>query len=248
MQLFSLFLMVFLSSFLFASQDIKNSDWGYSGEISPQYWGDLKDEYSLCKDGKNQSPINISNPVEAELSDLFQNYPHTALNVTNNGHTIVVNFPDKNELKIDNKVFKLKQFHFHTPSENQIDGKNFPMEIHFVHMSKDKELAVIAVMVKDGKNSATLNKIIKNMPKKSGEKNSLKDFKLNALDLLPKEKDYYRFSGSLTTPPCSEGVRWFVLKDPIEASKEQLVTFNNIMGNNNRPIQPLYARKVLEID
>ena len=234
------------SSMLIASEG--GAHWGYGQESGPAHWGDLKPEYSMCKDGKNQSPINITSAVESELKDLSLEYPNTATEVINNGHTVQVNFPAGNVLKIDGKEFELKQFHFHTPSENQIDGKNFPMEAHLVHANKDGALAVIAVMIDEGKSNATLDKIINNMPKKAGDKNSLKDSKLNALDLLPKEKDYYRFSGSLTTPPCSEGVRWFVLKEPIKASKEQLVSFTNVLGKNNRPVQPLNARKVLEID
>jgi carbonic anhydrase len=147
------------------------------------------------------------------------------------------------KLYIDRKEFQLLQFHFHTPSENTINGKYFPMEAHFVHSTKEKELAVVAVMFKIGKENPTLKKLIEKMPKKVNDTSVVH---IKAQDLLPKSLEYYRFNGSLTTPPCTEGVRWFVLKEPLEISKEQLEAFESVMGKNNRPLQSINARIILK--
>ena len=146
---------------------------------------------------------------------------------------------------VDGKKFELKQFHFHTPSENTINGKHFPMEAHLVHLNKNGEIAVIGIMFKIGKENKALKKFQNKISNKLNHKNKITSY-LNPEELLPKTKDYYRFNGSLTTPPCSEGVRWFVFKDAVEMSKEQLKLFSNIMGKNNRPTQPINARKVLQ--
>jgi len=226
---------------LFAS----DGTWGYSGDIGPSHWGDLKSEYQMCKIGKNQSPINITNEIKANLKPLKIEYNVKAYEFVNNGHTLKAKMKKGGKLYIDNKEFKLIQFHFHTPSENTIEGKFFPMEAHFVHASKDGELAVVSVMFQNGKYNATMQKLINNIPKHLDYKNICKT-NLKAKDLLPKNLDYYRFNGSLTTPPCSEGVRWFVLKTPVEMSPAQIKEFEKVMGKNNRPIQPINARVILK--
>ncbi|WP_200762632.1 carbonic anhydrase [Nitrosophilus alvini] len=223
-----------------------SAHWGYSGHEGPEHWGDLSPDYRICKDGKNQSPVDLTGFIEAELPPLKLEYEAVATTVVNNGHTVKVNFGEGSELKVDGKEFELKQYHFHTPSENTIEGKYYPMEAHFVHASDKGELAVISVMIKEGKANPSLQAIVDNMPAHTGDKNSLKKYKLNAADLLPANKDYYRFNGSLTTPPCSEGVRWLVMKEPVEASKEQLKAFEKVMGKNNRPLQPINARVILK--
>jgi carbonic anhydrase len=223
--------------------------WSYSGHEGPEYWGDLSDKFKMCKIGKNQSPINIksSDIIEAQnLAPITFEYSAEASNVINNGHTIKVNFGEGSKIEIDGKNFYLKQFHFHTPSENAIEGKLFPMEAHLVHVSKKGEIAVVGVMFEVGTQNKTLEKIIAHMPTKVGEKKTLSITHLNAYELLPENKNYYRFNGSLTTPPCSEGVRWFVLKTPVTISKEQLDKFSEVMGKNNRPLQNINARKILK--
>jgi carbonic anhydrase len=200
----------------------------------------------MCKIGKNQSPVNITNEVKASLTPLKVNYDVKAYEFLNNGHTLKAKMKKGGELYIDGKEFKLLQFHFHTPSENTIEGKYFPMEAHFVHASKDGELAVVSVMFKNGKYNATMQKLIDNMPKHAGDYKNICKANIKAKDLLPKNLDYYRFNGSLTTPPCTEGVRWFVLKTPVEMSESQIKEFEKIMGKNNRPTQPLNARVILK--
>ncbi|WP_457608120.1 carbonic anhydrase [Nitratifractor sp.] len=218
--------------------------WGYSGKTGPKYWGDLDPKFAMCKLGKNQSPVDITGTVKAELKPLNIDYRSEASEVLNNGHTVKVNFKPGGTLEVDGKRFALLQYHFHTPSETAIDGKLYPMEAHLVHADKDGNLAVVSVMFKVGATNADLDKILKKMPKKKGEKYSLASG-LGAETLLPKIRSYYRFSGSLTTPPCSEDVRWFVMSEPVELSKEQLRDFEAVMGKNNRPVQPINARLII---
>jgi carbonic anhydrase len=165
--------------------------------------------------------------------------------VVNNGHTVKVVTAGKSYIEVDGKRFYLLQFHFHAPSEHTVNGKHYPFEAHFVHADQKGNLAVVAVLFKVGKKNPTLERILQYTPTEVGKKNYL-TVKVNPALLLPQEKDYYYYSGSLTTPPCSEGVRWFVMKTPMEMSKEQLQKFEEIFGvPNNRPVQPLNARKVL---
>jgi carbonic anhydrase len=222
--------------------------WGYTGKYSPEHWGDISPETHMCKAGKNQSPINITKSVgvDAELEAIGFHYKSAAHEVLNNGHTIQVNVEGGSFITVDGIDFELKQFHFHTPSENTLEGQSFPLEAHFVHAAKDGSLAVVAVLFKEGKENAILSKVWHAMPHKAGasKKMQIGAKELNAF--LPKERDYFRFEGSLTTPPCSEGVRWLVLKEQEEASKEQVAKFLHVMHHpNNRPVQPIGARRVI---
>jgi len=220
--------------------------WSYDGNTGPAHWGDLNEAFHMCKEGENQSPIDLNGFIEAELPSISLDYKATATTDVNNGHTVKIDFGEGSSFSIDGKTFALKQYHFHTPSENTINGKHFPMEAHFVHASNKGELAVIAVMFVEGKENKSLQTIIDHMPQHVGDKQDLSTTKLNAIDLLPANKDYYRFNGSLTTPPCSEGVRWIVMKTPVEASKAQLEAFSKVLGKNNRPVQPVEARPILK--
>ena len=228
-----------------------HGEWGYSGEGDPAHWGDLKPEFFMCRDGKNQSPINIeeSDVISANgLKDINFHYTTGATEAVNNGHTIKVSVAPGSYIEVDKIQFELKQFHFHSPSENQINGKNFPLEAHFVHVSKDGEIAVIAVMFEEAKENIILKKICNKI---FSDIHHVTTCGLTAKDInsiLPTNKTYDRFEGSLTTPPCSEGVRWLVLREFSHVSSEQAKKFVNVMmkGRNNRPVQPLNARKVLK--
>ncbi len=227
-----------------ATKQVKShkAHWGYKGEGKPSKWGALSSEYKECGIGLNQSPIDLTNALSTNLPPLVLNYQGESKDIIDNGHTIEVEMASGNSLKMDGKEFELKQFHFHSPSENHIDGKSYPLEAHFVNVDKDGEIAVVALMFQEGAKNSVLENIWQKMPSKEGEKNSL-ELKNIANALLPNDKSYYRFNGSLTTPPCSEGVRWYVLKTPVTASKEQIAKFHNVMGvDNNRPIQPINAR------
>ncbi|MGW8180242.1 MAG: carbonic anhydrase, partial [bacterium] len=218
--------------------------WGYSGHGGPEHWGELDAQYEMCAKGKNQSPINLTGFIEAELEPLQLSYSGGATEILNNGHSIQVNYAPGSILTVDGKSFVLKQFHFHAPSENQIDGRTYPMEVHLVHADKDGNLAVIGIMMDLGEANPIISELWKKMPEKEGDTFPLASG-LDAKGLLPKSKDYYRYDGSLTTPPCTEGVRWIVMKEPVSVSREQAESFEHIMHHpNNRPVQPLNARIV----
>jgi carbonic anhydrase len=224
----------------------QNTHWSYSGHEGPAYWGSLDPKYSICATGVNQSPIDLTKFIDSDLSPLGLAYKSGGYEVINNGHTIQVNYQPGSSLAIDGYIYNLKQFHFHSPSENHINGKSYPMEAHLVHADKDGNLAVIGVMFEEGDENKTLKEIGWKKPFITGSKKEL-PFNVSADDILPANQDYYRFNGSLTTPPCSEGVLWLVMKQPITASKEQIVQFSNIMQQStNRPIQSINARAVLE--
>jgi len=224
--------------------------WGYTGHTGPENWGDLDSKYTMCKVGVSQSPINIANKVTVATGDLAPikfHYRTGASDVVNNGHTVQVNVKDGSFINIDGIKFSLKQFHFHTPSENQIEGKNFPLEAHFVHASDDGKLAVVSVMFEDGKENPILKKIWNKMPHHVGKSASCGLTAKVINDILPTNREYYRFNGSLTTPPCSEGVRWFVMKDYSHISTAQTKEFLELFHHaNNRPVQAINARKVMK--
>lgn len=218
--------------------------WDYSGEAGPQNWAKLTPEFHSCA-GQNQSPVNLDGFIEAELEPLKVSYKAGATEVMNNGHTVQVAYDPGSTLTLDGKTFQLIQFHFHMPSENQIKGLSYPLEGHLVHSDEQGNLAVLAVMFREGERNATLASLW-DTPPAEGQKQAVSPH-LNIRDMLPADLDYYRFNGSLTTPPCSEGVRWLVLKQPIVASHTQIEALTKSVGHaNNRPLQPLNARAILQ--
>jgi len=220
--------------------------WGYTGHTSPEQWGELSPEYQLCASGKNQAPIDLHALIEADLKPLGITYRPGGEEVVNNGHSIQVNYQPGSTLDVDGHVFELKQFHFHTPSENTIEGESYPMEMHLVHLDESGNIAVIGVMFEEGAENAELAKAWSVMPKQADQKAAPEET-LNAAALLPESRDYYRFNGSLTTPPCTEGVTWIVMKEPLTVSPEQVDAFAHVMHHpNNRPVQPVNARPVLK--
>lgn len=220
--------------------------WTYEGKEGPENWGKLSPEFATCDAGRNQSPINIEGSVHAAIKSLkaIQKFP--AKDILNNGHTVQINFKEGNMLALDNAAFQMKQVHFHAPSENTIKGKSFPLEAHFVHADSKGNLAVIGVMYTEGKANPALDKLWEQLPTEKSEPTTLKN-RVIPSELIPESKGYYRFSGSLTTPPCSEGVRWLLMKTPLTASKEQIEAFKHaVHHNNNRPVQALNGRVIIE--
>jgi carbonic anhydrase len=214
--------------------------WSYEGDHGPTHWG------GMCSSGKNQSPVDLRDAVTAKLAPLSFKYESLAQDVFNNGHTVQVTYAPGSTLTVDSHPYQLKQFHFHAPSENLLNGKHFPLEAHFVHADADGNLAVVAVFFESGAANAALEKLGKDLPLRAGDKHDL-DLKIAAAELMPKARDYYRFSGSLTTPPCSEGVNWLVLKHPVTASEKQIEQLHAAMGHDNaRPVQPLNARIIVQ--
>jgi carbonic anhydrase len=219
--------------------------WSYTGEDNPAEWGKLDAAYATCSIGKKQSPINITNPETTDLPALQFNYSAVSLNIIDNGHTIQVNYAAGSTVKVGDKTYTLKQFHFHHPSEEQINGKGYDMVAHLVHADDEGRLAVVAVLLTSGASNAFLASIWKNFP--AAKEKAIEDasVSVNVADLLPSDHAYYTYLGSLTTPPCSEGVTWYVLKTPVQLSSEQVAAFAKIYPMNARPIQPLNDRGLL---
>nr|VFK59977.1 MAG: carbonic anhydrase [Candidatus Kentron sp. TUN]VFK69239.1 MAG: carbonic anhydrase [Candidatus Kentron sp. TUN] len=219
--------------------------WHYEGADGPEHWGNLSEEFALCKTGKAQSPIDIKGPTKRGVPSLdVQYHTVTSLKVFNNGHTLKESFDNPvSHLLIDGKSYDLLQFHFHSPSEHQIAGKAASMEVHLVHQNADKELAVIGVMIEEGKEHKALKAIWERIPQKAGEE-TIASGEFNATMLLPKDRAFFHYTGSLTTPPCSEQVRWFVMRNSIELSHEQIQKFKDTIGHSIRPVQPLNGRTI----
>ena len=237
---------VFITALMLSEGEPKPyAHWTYDGDLGQKNWASLDERFAICEEGLNQSPINITSAINAELAPLIFEGNAKATTFTNNGHTVQVNFQSGNYVTIDDKKYGLKQIHFHTPSENQINGKSFPMEAHLVHSDANDNLAVVSVLFEESSDNFVLNKLLRNLPE---EADSLQEIKSEVLgyELLPEFNEYYRFNGSLTTPPCTEGVKWVVLKTPVEISKSQLADFMEVMPKNNRDIQELNARIILD--
>ena len=220
--------------------------WGYAGEVGPEHWAEFESDFGECNSGRNQSPIDLHNFIEADLPRIAFDYKPGGHQVVNNGHAIQVDYNPGSKITVDGTDFALKQFHFHSPSENTVKTKSFPMEAHFVHADTKGNLAVVALMFEEGASNKLLEQVWPLVPKSENDKAELATL-VSAADLLHANRDYYRYEGSLTTPPCSEGVRWFVLKHPARASAEQLALVQEVLGHpNNRPVQPVGARAILQ--
>lgn len=219
--------------------------WGYGGHGGPAHWAELDPAFETCAKGTSQSPINISKTEKAELPTLDFQYGATAPTIVNNGHTVQVNLPAGNTLKIGDNSFELLQFHFHTPSEEQVHGKHTAMVAHFVHKNAEGALGVVGVLLQKGKRNAAFEPVFAHLPR-AGEQVTVDQLKLDLADMLPASKGYYAFAGSLTTPPCSEGVNWMVLKTPVQVSQKQINAFRQLFRFNARPVQPLQNRVVQE--
>nr|WP_315465536.1 carbonic anhydrase family protein [uncultured Rhodoferax sp.] len=221
--------------------------WDYEGENGPQAWGGLKPDFKLCAIGKRQSPINIEegNTLQGPAEPVQFNYTPSNGTVVNNGHTIQVDVQGDNSITVRGSRYRLLQFHFHTPSEESVNYKRFAMVAHLVHQNDDGQLAVVAVLLDPGAAANPLiDKVWTYMPLDTGDRVRMPRELLNMNELLPADQRYYQFMGSLTTPPCSEGVLWMVLKQPVTITRSQLRLFTQLYPMNARPVQPLNARPV----
>lgn len=219
--------------------------WGYIGESGVKNWGNLSPEFQVCKTGIQQSPIDLQGAIAAQMSPIEIDYQESPLRIVNNGHTIQVNYEPGSSIKLDGQIFNLVQFHFHDPSEHTIEKKPFDMELHLVHRSEAGALAVIGVLLKQGQHNAALQPIWDAFPNRNEPEQVVKTVKINAEEFLPKDRNVYRYFGSLTTPPCSQGVNWIVMQQPIEISQDQIERFANLISIDARPVQPLNNRFVL---
>lgn len=228
-------------------------EWGYHGDLGPGAWGSLKDShgklaYPICGLGRAQSPIDISSPAAAsgQPAPIAFSYKATPLKVKNNGHTIQVDYAAGSTMTVGGATYDLVQFHFHGPSEHTVKGAPFPMEGHLVHARKSGgkvELAVVGVLMREGNSQGTVQTVWDKMPTSVGDV-TVPEQTVNAADLLPAGKSYFAYDGSLTTPPCSEGVKWHVLSEAIEVSSQQVKRFKALFDGNARPVQPLNGRGV----
>lgn len=218
--------------------------WSYEGEGSPEHWGNLSPEFKVCDLGLQQSPIDLTGSMRAELSPIPVSWTKGEYSIVNDGHTIQVNCKSSGAVSIEGHDFDLVQFHIHHPSEHKLNGQAFDLEVHFVHKSADHGLAVLGVFLKPGAANAALQPVFEAMPAEADKENPLPALDLRAL--LPASQGYFRYQGSLTTPPCGEAVTWTVFKDPIEAAPEQIAKFAALFPMNARPVKPLNRRFLLE--
>lgn len=220
--------------------------WDYGDALGPSHWGELKPEFATCKTGHHQSPIDIRNPRKAALPVIQFYYQPSPLHIIDNGHTVMVNYSPGSFILVGDKKYALKQFHFHRPSEEKINGKGFDMTVHLVHADDNGNLAVIAVLLQEGEDNSLVHELWNDLPKEKDKEEFFDNVQINLLRILPSDRGYYTFAGSLTTPPCSENVTWFVLKHPTTISAQEVVRFSQLYRDDARPTQPLYDRVVLE--
>jgi carbonic anhydrase len=227
--------------------DSHPAHWSYSGETGPDHWAGEDPAFAACGSGKHQSPIDIEQAKSEELPAIEFAYRPIPLTVTDTGHSFQVNAPaGSGGITVGGERYELVQFHFHRPSEERIHGKRDSMVAHLVHKNAKGELAVVAVLIHQGGTNAFLKPVFDNFPAKGKPEQSVSGATLNLEEFLPQKRGYYTFDGSLTTPPCSEHVRWFVLKSPVEASSEQVKQFAARYPNDARPTQPLNDRQVVQ--
>ncbi|MGE7931388.1 carbonic anhydrase [Viridibacillus arvi] len=225
-------------------------EWSYEGDTGPNKWGSLDASFSMCGNGKEQSPINIDLEdvvLDKSFGDIKINYQPTLFKLRNDGHNIqATDDSGKNSIVIDGEKYTFLRIHFHTPSEHQINGQHFAMEAHLVHENSKGEKAVLGLLINAGKENKLLTDIWSKLPSNITEADIPLSNTINLAKLLPTDKKVYQYNGSLTTPPCSEGVKWSIMQQPIEMSKEQIDAFKAIIPNNSRPVQSLNNRKVVE--
>jgi len=231
-------------SSLARAEDHAAPHWGYEGHGGPDEWANLSPDYAVCGKGREQSPVDLQQPIAAHLAPPAVSWQPMPLEVINNGHTIQVNCAPGSSMVLDGVTYQLLQYHFHHPSEHRIAGQSFDMEVHFVHRSAEGGLAVLGVMISKGAANSSIETIWNNLPAKAGEK-VVADVKLQPSAMLPEDSASYRYAGSLTTPPCSEVVSWVVFRQGITASEAQIAKFAEMFPNNARPPQPLNRRKLL---
>ncbi|MCA9971534.1 MAG: carbonic anhydrase family protein [Anaerolineales bacterium] len=213
----------------------------YEGEDGPENWAELSAHYETCATGQAQSPIDLTSANLENLENIVFEYGETAVNILNNGHTIQVDQIQGSQIIIGGDNYQLAQFHFHAPSEHVVDGQPYPIEMHLVHRSASGKLAVVGVLIQEGAENGAFAPVWAHLPAEEMGINAT-GATVQLADLLPADQTVYRYSGSLTTPPCSEDVLWSVMHQPVEMSAAQIAAFTDIIAGNNRPVQPLNAR------
>lgn len=221
---------------------------GYAADNGAEKWGQLDEKYALCESGDMQSPIDLASANAFGNIALSVNYQAGPLTVSNKGLTVQADFAPGSTMTSGGMTFNLIQIHFHTPSEHAISGKRYPLTGHFVHATEDGKLGVLGVMFEEGAANAELAKILAVAPEEKSDPVTVTGQSIDPNGLLPADRSVYRYMGSLTTPPCSEGVNWHVLKAPITASEDQIEAFEELMGDSARPVRALNNRLVVAPD
>ncbi|MEN3110636.1 carbonic anhydrase family protein [Uliginosibacterium paludis] len=219
--------------------------WSYGGDSGPEAWASLDPANSACRNGKRQSPIDIRDGIKVNQEALDFDYKTSFFRIVDNGHTIQVSYGAGSRLSVMGKRYELLQFHFHSPSEERVEGRSYDMVMHMVHRDVEGNLAVVAVLLQEGKPNPLIQTLWNNLPLERNQE-YMPNQSIAIADILPANRDYYAYMGSLTTPPCTEGVLWLVLKQPVELSREQIAVFHRFHAGNARPIQPANGRIIKE--
>jgi carbonic anhydrase len=219
--------------------------WGYQGPAGPQAWGGLQPQFSMCSTGQRQSPIDIREGLAVDLEAVQFNYQASGFAVVDNGHTVQVNVAPGNSIEVGGRRFELQQFHFHRPSEERIDGRAFEMSVHLVHKDEQGRLVVVTLLIDKGPAQPVVQKVWNNLPLERMEEVAAR-VPLELASLLPADRRYYTYMGSLTTPPCTEGVQWIVMRQPVTLSPEQIELFARIYPMNARPVQSASGRRIMQ--
>lgn len=220
--------------------------WSYRGDSGPARWGDLSPDYVLAKTGREQSPIDLHSASSASLPELRFHYKPSKIHLIYNGHTVQENEDPGSFGSVGEKRLELQQFHFHSPSEHTVDGNHFPMEMHLVHKASDGTVGVVAVFIRQGEHNKAFDHVWNLLPDANEPKRD-SELRIDTMALLPESRGYYSYHGSFTTPPCTEQVKWVVLKTPVELSKRQIERFRLVIDGNNRPVQPLNGRTTCRV-
>jgi carbonic anhydrase len=220
--------------------------WAYEGEAGPERWGELSPDFATCAEGRAQSPIDVADVATRDLTNITFDYRAAPLEILDNGHTVQVNYAAGSSITVDAARFDLVQFHFHAPSEHAVGGAAAEAELHLVHRGADGRLAVVGVLLHQGDANPAYEPVFANLPSGEGPATVVPDVEVDAAELLPESPTTYRYAGSLTTPPCTEGVSWLLMSEPVAVSEEQLAALGAVVGGNNRPLQPVNDREVVE--
>lgn len=232
-----------ISAASWAQQSEEAPEWSYEGETGPDRWGDLSPQFAACGNGREQSPIDLRATRERRVPPIRLDYRPSRIVEENNGETIVSDVSPGNTLRVGRRSYELVQFHFHIPSEHTVRSRRFPMELHFVHRAESGELAVLGVLLTRGERNAVYSQVAEAQPRERGERRRARG-RIDLEGLLPTSLRAYRYDGSLTTPPCSEGVRWMVLRRGVELSRAQIASYARLFERTARPTQPRNGRAV----
>lgn len=222
-----------------------HAHWEYEGEAGPANWHKLDANFTTCAKGERQSPIDIRDGLRLDVPPIQFSYSPSLFRIVDNGHTIQVAVGGSS-IQVIGKTYELVQFHFHRPSEERVNGQTYDMVAHLVHKSADGKLAVVAVLLEIGKPNPVIKTLWDHLPLEKNDEVASPTAVIDINQLLPENRGYYTYMGSLTTPPCTEGVTWLVLKQPVSISTEQMSIFARLYRNNARPIQPSNGRLIKE--